>query len=47
MKQTDIAPTAAVLLGFQLGALDGQPVAGLLALPAVAAPPPKEPVHVP
>jgi len=47
MKQTDIAPTAAVLLGFQLGALDGQPVAGVLALPVVAAPPAKEPVHAP
>jgi hypothetical protein len=47
MRQTDVAPTAAVLLGFELGALDGQPVAGLLALPAVAAPPTKEPDHAP
>jgi hypothetical protein len=45
MKQTDVAPTVAVLLGFGLGALDGQPVAGALALPDVAAKPEPEPAR--
>lgn len=47
LRQTDVAPTAAVLLGFELGALDGQPIAAALALPAVAAPSAKEPAHAP
>jgi len=46
MKQTDVAPTVAVLLGFGLGGLDGQPVAGALALPDVAATREKETAHV-
>jgi hypothetical protein len=51
MRQTDVAPTAAVLLGFEVGSLEGEPVAAMLALPAVAAgpapvaTPEKEPVH--
>ncbi len=51
MRQTDVAPTAAVLLGFEVGSLEGEPVAAMLALPAVAAgpapvaAPEKEPIH--
>lgn len=45
LRQVDVAPTAAVLLGFELGALDGRPVAAALALPMVAAPSPKESVR--
>lgn len=50
LRQADIAPTAAVLLGFELGELDGQALAGVLSLPAVSAPPApdgKEAPHVP
>ncbi len=42
MDQADVAPTAAVLLGFELGVLDGQPVAGALWLPPVASSPAEE-----
>jgi predicted AlkP superfamily pyrophosphatase or phosphodiesterase len=45
MQQTDVAPTAAALLGLAFGAPDGEPVAAALALPAVATAPEKEPVH--
>lgn len=37
LRQVDVAPTVARLLGFEIGELDGAPVAGLLGLPAVAA----------
>ena len=50
LRQTDIAPTAALLLGFELGVLDGRPLAAALALPAVSAAPvgeAKEGTHVP
>ncbi|MCC6641605.1 MAG: alkaline phosphatase family protein [Deltaproteobacteria bacterium] len=47
LRQSDVAPTAAVLLGFELGALDGQPIAAALSLPAVGAPPAKESAHAP
>jgi predicted AlkP superfamily pyrophosphatase or phosphodiesterase len=39
LRQVDVAPTAAVLLGFELGNLDGEPVAAALELPSVASPP--------
>ncbi len=38
LRQVDVAPTAAVLLGFELGDLDGEPVAAALELPSVASP---------
>jgi predicted AlkP superfamily pyrophosphatase or phosphodiesterase len=44
MRQTDVAPTVAVLLGFEVGSLEGEPVAAMLALPAVAAAPASAPV---
>jgi hypothetical protein len=33
MRQTDVAPTVARLLGLDLGAVDGRPLVGVLALP--------------
>lgn len=50
LQQTDIAPTAALLLGFEIGVLDGRALAGALALPAVSAGPDtegKETPHAP
>jgi hypothetical protein len=37
MRQTDVAPTVAALLGLDFGKIDGRPLVGALGLPAVAA----------
>lgn len=37
LRQEDVAPTVAVLLGFETAPLDGRPLAGALSLPNVAA----------
>jgi hypothetical protein len=39
MRQTDVAPTIAQLLGLDLGAVDGRPLIGILSVPATKAAP--------